>query len=209
MYRDLKPSEAVSGKFEKYKLCFVDHYYSGIPLVSDMIAYFTDNMREQWGDDWDDAPYDCNAGGPYANRTNVIGMEFSLPLGLKVMTPAKYNDCYWSVQDINMGAIPWIYGKNDVSKVSVHIDSGTSPKEFIKRLTELYIISNNDFLNAKFMGVLKSGEKCVKFGEKFYIFDIQDHPVKALNEKPDLLMGGDPGMSVENFKNPLPWILKR
>ena len=38
-----------------FKLCYVRHN----------ILYFTDSFEKQWGDDWDDAPYEHNAGEPY------------------------------------------------------------------------------------------------------------------------------------------------
>ena len=42
-------------KLGDYRLCF----------KKGMILYFTDNFDKQWGDDWNDAPLDCNAGIPY------------------------------------------------------------------------------------------------------------------------------------------------
>lgn len=41
------------------RLCFVDY-------KREMRAYFTTQpVQKQWGDDWDDAPYEHNAGPPY------------------------------------------------------------------------------------------------------------------------------------------------
>ncbi|MBO6271749.1 hypothetical protein J6O48_03095 [bacterium] len=34
--------------------------------------YFTNNLSKQWGDDWDDAPYEHNAEIPYDNETDII-----------------------------------------------------------------------------------------------------------------------------------------
>ena len=43
-------------KREDYKLCYVDGPW----------AYFTtQDLKRQWGDDWNDAPYERNAGTPY------------------------------------------------------------------------------------------------------------------------------------------------
>lgn len=43
-------------KFDNYVLCF----------VKGNRAYFTrKDLDEQWGDDWDDRPYEYNAGEPY------------------------------------------------------------------------------------------------------------------------------------------------
>ena len=33
--------------------------------------YFTSDMAAQWGDDWDDRPYEHNAGKPYETHTTV------------------------------------------------------------------------------------------------------------------------------------------
>ena len=35
------------------------------------IMYFTSDMTAQWGDDWDDRPYEHNAGSPYETHTTV------------------------------------------------------------------------------------------------------------------------------------------
>jgi hypothetical protein len=45
-------------------LCYIDGSW----------AYFTtQNLKDQWGDDWDDAPFDCNAGEPYRWREESDG----------------------------------------------------------------------------------------------------------------------------------------
>ena len=31
--------------------------------------YFTSDLENQWGDDWDDSPYEHNAGPPYETHT--------------------------------------------------------------------------------------------------------------------------------------------
>lgn len=50
-----KPSDTFFFKHD-YKLCY----------ISENIAYFTTlPLSEQWGDDWNDAPYEHNAGPPY------------------------------------------------------------------------------------------------------------------------------------------------
>lgn len=43
-----------------FKLCYIESSGSG------GTAYFTTNdLDRQWGDDWNDAPYEHNAGSPY------------------------------------------------------------------------------------------------------------------------------------------------
>ena len=38
--------------------------------------YFTSDMTAQWGDDWDDRPYEHNAGPPYETHTIVKKIDF-------------------------------------------------------------------------------------------------------------------------------------
>lgn len=45
--------------FDKFKLCYIEHNANR--------AWFTSaDLKDQWGDDWNDAPYAHNAGTPYA-----------------------------------------------------------------------------------------------------------------------------------------------
>ena len=48
--------------YDEYKLCYVDRNK----------AWFTNNFEKQWGDDWDDAPYEHNAGLPYDHWSELI-----------------------------------------------------------------------------------------------------------------------------------------
>ena len=120
-------------------------------------AYFTRlDLLEQWGDDWNDAPYDCNAGGPYENSEgDIIEVPFAFvgseddegyfstyPLEYKL--PKEYGgyNCPWSVEDINLGAVPWLFVK-DMSKrhvPAVVIMAGISPVDFREKLE--YITKN-------------------------------------------------------------------
>lgn len=43
---------------KEYKLCYVE----------DNFAYFTNDFENQWGDDWNDRPYEHNAGEPYEKK---------------------------------------------------------------------------------------------------------------------------------------------
>lgn len=120
-------------------------------------AYFTRlDLLEQWGDDWNDAPYDCNAEGPYENSEgDIIEVPFAFvgsedDEGYFSTYPLEYNlpkdygggNCPWSVEDINLGAVPWLFVK-DMSKrhvPAVVIMAGISPVEFREKLE---YISNN------------------------------------------------------------------
>lgn len=95
-----------------YKLCYVDGN----------VLYFTDDFEHQWGDDWDDAPYEHNAGRPYEwwgewteeeNRKHghchlrMFGYVWG-DCYIQEPSDGCYNSPY-SVDDINNGAVPWLY----------------------------------------------------------------------------------------------------
>lgn len=104
-------------EYDHCKLCYI---YKNT-------AYFTSKeLDEVWGDDWDDAPYEHNAGEPY---------DYDLTIcfdGEVLHDPAymQYNSRY-SVKSINAGAAAWL---TDDDKVS--IPAGVSPSEFVKKVIE-------------------------------------------------------------------------
>lgn len=72
---------------DAFRLCYVDKERDGAT-----IAYFTTQpLAEAWGDDWDDAPYEHNAGTPYEWRPdtgigckcNGIGGFLAFNIGVK------------------------------------------------------------------------------------------------------------------------------
>lgn len=81
--------------------------------IEDNWAYFTTAKADvQWGDDWNDAPYEHNAGTPYewcendgargTPKWEIRKVAFDGPLE----PPCKFNSL--SVQQITMGAAPWL-----------------------------------------------------------------------------------------------------
>lgn len=95
-------------------------------------AWFTSQpLERQWGDDWDDAPYEYNAGAPYPYyEAHDAGKEpwalFKLRFDYNTLsTPADAGQCV-SVQDINRGLAPWLIADGR----SLH--AGASPAEFIE-----------------------------------------------------------------------------
>ena len=91
-----------------YRLCY----------VSGNIMYFTDNFENQTGDDWDDAPYEHNAGEPYEwvdewsaesnkYRGHIRMIAFMTDRWLEYPYDG-YGNSPFSVDDINAGAIAWI-----------------------------------------------------------------------------------------------------
>jgi hypothetical protein len=75
-------------------------------------AFFTTQpLDKQWGDDWNDVPYEHNAGDPYAWREDN-GKPWQI---LKVRWAGPYllpcdghSNSPWSVQAINRGEVPWL-----------------------------------------------------------------------------------------------------
>lgn len=115
-----------------FKLCFIDEGW----------AYFTTKeVTEQWGDDWDDAPYEHNAGTPYEDDDNEIKqIYFELPNYYHVPCTGYTNSPY-AVEDINKGVVAWLWTDN------FKIFAGTTIEDFIK------IIQDN---NGKIYAELKN-----------------------------------------------------
>ena len=96
----------------EYKLCY----------VRDNIMYFTDDFENVHGDDFNDAPYECNAGTPYSWSKYLTDEEnkeyghthlrylgfYSEDVWIKEPCDYGYNS-YFSVEDINKGAVAWLY----------------------------------------------------------------------------------------------------
>lgn len=126
----------------EFVLCYIDAPW----------AYFTTQpLEDQWGDDWDDAPYEHNAGAPYdpprpdlpaEERANLFPHAW-LPDGTPrwrikrvafdgdFITPSyEYLNSPWSVQRINRGEIAWLRPA-PWSDHAVVIYAGTTLSDFI------------------------------------------------------------------------------
>lgn len=112
--------------------------------ISGNEAYFTTReLSKQWGDDWNDAPYEHNAGTPYGfsksdaekgiDPWNVYEVYFEVDLE----TPCDNElNSQYSVQDINNFAVPWLRsGKYSESKM-INIYAGTPLLYFCNRIIE-------------------------------------------------------------------------
>ena len=126
----------------EFVLCYIDAPW----------AYFTTQpLEDQWGDDWDDAPYEHNAGAPYdPPRPDLPAEERAklfpyawLPDGTPrwriervafdgdFITPDYgYSNSPWSVQQINRGEIAWLRPA-PWSDHAVVIHAGTTLPDFI------------------------------------------------------------------------------
>lgn len=123
---------------KEYRLCYIDGHK----------AWFTDSFENQWGDDFDDAPYECNAEEPYDSWSELIEDNEDMfkrkyihhPIEHKVLyfdPGIKWDYCYlpcdrgmFSVEQINKGITPWIWSED------FKIDAGTTYEDFIKIVEE-------------------------------------------------------------------------
>ena len=138
-------------EFLDFKLCYVDDNseYPG----GDLTLYFTelDDVTKQWGDDWDDAPYEHNAGTPYEHDYNQPeqGVENGRGIyprikiytimvtgGHNIMTPrSKQLNSPYTVEDINKGVVPWLTIMNKKDK-AVYVKAGTTLRDTLKALSK-------------------------------------------------------------------------
>jgi hypothetical protein len=107
---------------DEYILCYVDGNW----------AFFTDGpLSEVSGDDWNDAPYEHNAGWPHAKEPHKIErVAFSGDF----FTPCDgvFNSSY-SVDAINAGGAAWLKTP-EYSKRQVFIFAGATFKDFCKKV---------------------------------------------------------------------------
>jgi hypothetical protein len=106
-------------------LCYVDGSF----------AYFTtQELAEQWGDDWNDAPYEHNAGRPYewtqgdeCEPWEIVKVAFDGDLE----TPSEgYGNSPYSVQAINAGVVAWLRSCSWRSGEVVAIPAGVTIERF-------------------------------------------------------------------------------
>lgn len=113
------------------KLCFVKRNF----------AWFTScPISYQWGDDWDDAPYEFNAGEPYAYHETKEGKKQDHSV-VKVYWEASYvtpdaleEKSKWSAKSINKGNVPWLSAGPWSDQELAPIHSGTTLGDFIKHI---------------------------------------------------------------------------
>jgi hypothetical protein len=130
-------------KYLKYKLCYIDETSEYQDSVKTL--YFSElEPEEMWGDDWDDAPYEHNAGTPYTNnyekpieghpneyeQIDTIQVIMTNDYYPEIRTPrtGKLNSQF-TVKDINQKVTPWlsIVDGDDTT----HIQAGTTLEEFL------------------------------------------------------------------------------
>lgn len=99
--------------------------------VSGNIAYFTtQNLQDQWGDDWEDSPYEHNAGIPYYPRNGEQYQIITVCFTGSFDQPCDVSKIYLSVEQINQGVVPWLC-TDKWARESKSIFAGTILKDFI------------------------------------------------------------------------------
>lgn len=91
---------------ENYKLC----YMAFVDDNNTYKLYFTDNYEDQWGDDWNDRPADCNAESPYEDETHhIVSMYVEFDW---MVTDIIFGGKTYAVEDMNKSGVPWLIFKN-------------------------------------------------------------------------------------------------
>lgn len=119
---------------KEYKLCYVEGNK----------AWFSDNFENQWGDDWNDRPYECNAGEPYEYWLEEIPHEPPVYEKQYKQHEIKHKILYFetedwidkrpcdmgrfSVEDINKQAVAWVHTSE------FNILAGTTIEKFIETI---------------------------------------------------------------------------
>ena len=134
---------------KKYYLCYID--------PDNKHAFFSERYAENnWGDDWDDAPYEHNAGEPYDedfdgpelgvkngrgiyNPIDIKEFRFILPFEYKMPCDGHLNSPY-SVEQINNREVPWISSIKD----DVKIYANTTIEEFEKYGAKMIEVEKDD-----------------------------------------------------------------
>ena len=184
-------SEIDLEKYGSFRLCYIDRIEEEIynyPNSSDLrfsyqqtwipnpeyiegetdhYAFFTPVFDKQWGDDWNDAPYEHNAGEPYDSVTlstkevngikfvdevadvNILVVRFALN-SYNSSFPRDYDPCNspFSVEMINAGAVAWIYDCKYVNrgkKKHVAIQAGVNPYEFAEKINQIKENNKDDW----------------------------------------------------------------
>lgn len=106
-------------KYKDYQLCYVsggDCYFANI------------EPSKVWGDDWNDAPYEHNAGTPYGDKYDI----FKLKIESDLIEPCEYQtNSPYSVEQINQGAVAWLR-TDSWCETQFAIQAGTTVEEFIR-----------------------------------------------------------------------------
>jgi hypothetical protein len=110
----------LDGVGQAYRLCFVRMPWAFMTRIP---------LDEQWGDRWELAPFQEQAGEPYDSAPQqILKLAFDGPL----LTPdAGRRGCRHSVLDINSGNVPWLRTESYAGGPPLHIIAGTTLESFV------------------------------------------------------------------------------
>jgi len=113
---------------DDFKLCYVE---------GDTAYFTTQPLDKQWGDDWNDAPYEHNAGTPYAwseredkPRWYIHTLKFT---GFESPADIAMSNSHYSVEMINNGCVAWLTSSR---KPVVNIYAGSTIGAFKRKILE-------------------------------------------------------------------------
>lgn len=73
-----------------------------------MVRFYIGKNGKQWGDDWNDAPYDCNAGQVYNEYVDHY-IDVYAPFDALVLEPCDgYFNCPYTKEDMIQRKVPCI-----------------------------------------------------------------------------------------------------
>lgn len=73
-----------------------------------IVRFYIGKNGEQWGDDWNDAPYDCNAGQVYDEFVDHY-IDVYAPFDALVLEPCDgYLNCPYTKEDMMQRKVPCI-----------------------------------------------------------------------------------------------------
>ena len=79
-------------------------------IKGNLVRFFLgeDDLKEWWGDDWDDRPYDLNCGEVYDEYVSGV-IDVAFPFDWLVSEPSKnYSDCGYAREDFMTGNLPLV-----------------------------------------------------------------------------------------------------
>lgn len=167
------------------------------PGKREYYAYFSpvSRMGEIVGDDHDDRCYSCNAGIPYDTVRNeevtVIKIPFALPdsgfwrgdYEVDIKSPKDWfygNDTPWSAEDINLGAVPWLFARTCLYKygnIGISIMAGITPELFLDKLEEIKGLVLDSLTKSKFIVLGKNDDG------NWIVRNEDSYVIKAFNDK--------------------------
>lgn len=146
---------------KNFKLCYID---------GDTAYFTTQDLDKQTGDDWNDIPYEHNAGTPYnpivryytdgrkekdmrdwnedgTPKWELYHLKFDTGWGLQTPADRHYNSPY-SVDMINAGAVAWLSG-TDTDGKPIAIQAGASIEEFKQKVRQcggkIYVLEEPNY----------------------------------------------------------------